>query len=513
MKTAHQLNLYKLMSQFVNNSFFRLSLLEKKEWQGLIVIMMVSSALRLHSNFSTEYMPGNNGAFYLVMLRGLLEKGTLVIKDFPLLFWLEAGIAFIPYKLGLAGMNASIDMTSRIFDSIVPVLSIIPAYLLVKKILLNKKEFTTAIVFASISILYFSFLVLISDFQKNSLGLLWLFWLVYYLHSVHEKPITKNYLFMFLFLVLAGLTHYGCFAVAITVVVLDILVNYSLRLNLKKFIKAFIVSITIAAVCIGLVFLINKWRAEIFIRIPLDIFNDPILFPLLKGKPVLSPFEIFNMVLVNISAVVGFAVYINNYRVIENPLRSFILSMILLSLFLSSPMLNVDAALRVYFISYLTALPLIPFIYNFISSKRKKGIYIFLVVSVIILSIISVESKKQQSNMNENIYSEMTEIQKHLPDNSRTVIVARHGMEFWSMWIFRIDAVRQELLTKSYWNWYKSVIFLIQKKETSQFGPAGLYGPQYPQPTVPPQCFLIYRSAFFDLYKSPSPPDDMSIFQ
>ncbi len=487
--------------------------LEKKEWAALLVLMIISAALRLHTNFSTEYIPGNNGAFYLVMIRDILEKGHLVMKDFPLLFWLEAGIAFIPLKLGIAGMNASIDMTSRIFDSTAPVLSVIPAYLLIKKILPDKKEFFSSLVFASVSILYFSFQILISDFQKNSLGLMWLFWLIYYLYRIHEKPALKNYLGAFMFFILTGLTHYGCTAVAVTVVVLDLMVRYSLRLNIKKFFKALLVSAIIIGACVGMVFMINKWRGEFFINIPKEIFEDPIIIPLLNGRPVLSPFEVFNMILINITAIVSFIIYLKNYKIIIPPLRSFILSMILLSLFLSSPLLNVDSALRVYFISYLIALPLIPFIYKFISGKTSQRGYIVLAVFIILFSIVSVKGKKQQSNMNKNIYAEMIKLQKVLPPEPRTVIIARHGMEFWSMWIFRVNAVRQEAVAKSYWSWYKNILFLHQKMETAQFGPAGLYGPPYPQPTLPTGSYLIYSDSYFDLYKSPSPPNDMSIFQ
>jgi hypothetical protein len=495
----------------VNSVALNNSRLEQKEWMALIVLMIVSSTLRLHTNFCTEFIPGNNGAFYLVMIRDLLEKGNLVMNDFPLLFWLEAAIAFVPYKLGIAGMNASIDMTSRIFDSIIPVLSIIPAYLLVKKIIVNKKDFIPTVVFASVSILYFSFLILISDFQKNSLGLLWLFWLIYSLFRIHEQPNMKNY--TFLFFILSGLTHYGCFAVAITVVVLDILVRYSLRVNLKKFIKALFVSIIIISAYVVLVFLIDKWRAIKLIEIPKKIFESPIIIPLLKGEPVLSPFEIFNMFLVNLVSVASLIVYLINYKIVDPPIRSFMLSMIMLSLFLSSPFLSIDSALRLYFISYLTAIPLIPFLYNFISIKRNKYVYVGLVVFIVFFSVVSLKGTKQQSNMSKGVYAEMIKLQNIVTEEPRTVIVARHGMEFWSMWIFRVEAIRQETITKYFWRDYVNVYFLIQKKEIAQFGPAGLFGHPYPQPVVPTGSVPVFSDSYFDLYKSVRPPNDFSIFQ
>jgi hypothetical protein len=142
-----------------------------------------------------------------------------------------------------------------------------------------------------------------------------------------------------------------------------------------------------------------------------------------------------------------------------------------------------------------------------------RRITVLIALFVVLFSVGSVEGKKQQSNMNKNIYAAMVKLQKILPTDPKTVIIARHGMEFWSMWIFRIDAVRQEGLTRNYWSWYNNVLFLRQKKETAQFGPAGLYGPPYPQPTLPAGSYRVYSNDYFDLYKSPVPPSDMSIFQ
>jgi hypothetical protein len=497
----------------VNNETKNSITQKHKEWAALICLIFVSAAIRLHTNFSTEYMPGNNGAFYLVSLRDLLETGKLALQDFPLLFWTEAAIAFVPYKLGLLSMNASIDMTTRIFDSLIPVLAIIPAYFIVQKFLASKKKFFATVTFSAVSILYFSFLILVSDFQKNSLGLLWLFWLIYFLFCLHQQPNLKNYLLAFLFFVLTGLTHYGCLAVAITIFVADIMVRYSLKFHFKKFIKAIIVSLVIMGICIGLVFIINEHRAKLFIRIPLIIFEQPIIVSLIKGEPVLSLFEIFNLFLVNLVSVTSLVFFIKNYNELESHLKSFIPSMIVLSLFLASPFLGIDSALRVYFISYVTALPLIQFIYNQMSDKRNKEIYTWLIVGILLFSVVTVKSKPQQSNMNKNEYVAMLQLQNNIcAAEPRTVVVARHGMEYWSMWIFRVDAVRQEALREGYWRYYKSVFFLKQKKDISQFGPAGLFGPPYSQPVIPDGSVLVFSNSYFDLYKSPKAPDDFSIF-
>ena len=118
------------------------SLKNKKnlEWALLAFFIIAASAIRLHTNFSTKFISGNNGAYYLVQARSLLENGRLQFVEFPLLFWLEAGLARIFFHLGFGNIDSSVDLASRLFDSIIPVLSIIPAYALTKRIIGNERK-------------------------------------------------------------------------------------------------------------------------------------------------------------------------------------------------------------------------------------------------------------------------------------------------------------------------------------------------------------------------------------
>lgn len=484
-----------------------------KERFTLLALMITAVALRLHTNFSTEYIGGNNGAYYLVLVRNLVETGDIRYLDFPLIFKIEAWIAGVIYKLGAAPLHTAIDLSSRWFDSVVPNLSIISAYLLAKKILAHKEKWFIPIIFASISVFYFSFLVLVSDFQKNSLGLLWLFWLLYFIYRIHEEPTRTNYLFALLFFVLTGLTHYGCIAVALSMVIVDLIVKCTLAMNWKKILKAVAISVIIILSCLLLVYLATPWRYETFIKIPYEIFKEPILIFILNRKPVLSPFDIVNLLLVNATAITALILYIKKYSSIEQKIRPFILTMIILSFFLASPFLGLNSAQRLYFTSYLTAIPLLVFIYLNLKNEMQKSILVYFVIALLVISVLVVNTKGQQSNMSKRVYSEMLKLDSAIPKNERTLIVARHGMEFWSEWIYKVDAIREDALTENYWKYYKDIFILHQKKGKSNFGPAGAFGPKFTEPALPEGSFLIGQSEYFELYKAPIPPKDFSIFK
>lgn len=490
------------------------SLTNKKnfEWVVLTLLIIAASAIRLHTNFSTKFIPGNNGAYYLVQARSLLENGRLQFVEFPLLFWMEAGLAWIFFHLGHGNIDSSVDLASRLFDSIVPSLSIIPAFALTKRILAKQEKIYLPVLISALSILYFSPLMLTSDFQKNALGVFWLFWLMYWIYRSFKEPCRKNFLVTFLFLILTGLTHYGCISVAVAMVLVNLILRYELRFTLRKFLKVFIGIVVIVAVCFGIVYITSPWRARVFINIPLEIFRNPIIYFILQRKPVISPLDMIDILLVNSAAIISLALFIKNFSTMQTKTRPFILACIILAFFLSSPFLGIDAAQRLYFMSYLPVIPLLPFIYNKVSGRTAKLFLVIPILLIIVFSIFIVAGKGTQSNMNEKLYSELVDAKKVIPVNGNTIIVARHGMEFWSAWIFRTDVIRQEPLTENYWRVYTNVLFLNQKKDKSSFGPAGLYGKPFSEPALPESSRIIFDGKYFNLYQAATPPRDFSIF-
>lgn len=478
----------------------------------MLVVFLVSAAVRLKINFSTEYIGGGNGAFYLVLVRNILEKGDLVYKEFPLIFWLEAGLAYIPLKLGFMNMNEAIDFSSRIFDSLIPALSILPAYLLTKKLLGENAKPLATLIIASTSVLYISFFTLVSDFQKNALGLLWLFSLLYWLLKVHEEKSLKNIGIAALFLFLTAVTHYGCIAVAIVIVAVDLLIKYALKFSWKKLAIGFGVIIIVNIVVFAVVYFVSPWRAESLLEAPMKLFQNPVLFFILKKEPVVSPIDLVTIVLINTAALISLYQFIRKFKSLNEKHRGFVLTMILISLFLSSPFLGFEIAQRLFFISYLTGLPLIAFVYKELDSVSLRKVVMGSLSLVVTASTLLSLGRPNYSNMNRTLYKEMTKLKNVLPEEERTIIVARHGMEFWSTWIFRNTAVRQEALGESYWRWYNKVYFLIQKKDKPPFGPAGLFGKPFPEPAIPPKSERVYETEYFEIWKCAEPPKDFSIF-
>lgn len=484
----------------------------KNELISISVVFLISVAVRIQINFSTEYIPGNNGAYYLVVVRNILENGSMWYNDFPLVFYLEAALAYIFMNVGLMNMNSAIDLSCRIFDSIVPVFAVIPAYLIVKKILDKDDKLFPKIVIASVSVLYIYFFTLVSDFQKNALGLLWLNWLLYYILKTLESNSVKNILFSLLFFFLTAITHYGCIAVAIVIVSISIVVPYLVKFTWRKIFISLAAAIVLVGATLLFIDYIFPFRFTMLIQAPVKMFESPVLGYILKKQPVVTPFDIATIILINTVALFSLFKYLRNNKVLADADRSFILTLVIISLFLSSPLLSPEYAQRLYFISYILIVPLLAFSYRMINSTLGKIITTTIIVIILISSSLISIGKIKYSNMSVDLFKEMVKMKYALPQDEKSVIVARHGLEFWSTWIFRNNAVRQEQLSADYWRWYEKIFFVVQKKNIAPFGPAGLHGTTYTEPAIPPKSKLIFRSIYFYLYENTEAPNDFSIF-
>ncbi|MCX7875114.1 MAG: hypothetical protein N2321_02985 [Melioribacteraceae bacterium] len=482
--------------------------LSDKNFFLLVLLYLISSLIRLKINFSTEYFPGNNGAFYLLLNRNLIESGDLVFRDFPLIFYIQSFFASLLIKFNLLNINQAIDYVSRVFDSFVPPLSIIPAFLITKKVI--KSNGISVYLISGLSIFHFYFFVLISDFQKNSLGIFLLLWLLYFLIILNENFNHKNFLYVFLFFILNGLTHFGCFGVAIVLILIYTIINAYYKLSDKKYLKLFIISFLIIIFSFGLVYSIHSFRFYSMIEIIKNLFVNPVIIKIIEKEPVITQLDLFHILITNILSIFVFVLLIKNKDV---ALKNYLLTLAALTLLLSSPMINYEIAQRIYFISYIFIIPLIAFIYQTLNKNIYKRLIIFSIVVLIIISVNINYTKPVYSNMNKNLYKELITLKNNFQQDKRSLIISRHGLEFWLMWILRVDAIRSDEVNEKYWEWYDEIYILVQKKFKPPFGPSGSNNTNFPEPKIPENSTLIVSNDYYDFYKIISKPKDISIFK
>ena len=181
-------------------------------WLLVSGIVFIGVAMRALLLFSISLVPGINGAYYLVQARSLIERGKLAIPDLPLTFGLQAMLAKLVQWVSGASLESSIVFAVKCADAMWPPLVAIPVFALVRQWTRRAGAGNWVPACAALAAAAGApALMMVGDFQKNSLALLWLAALLWSWHQWLEQPSFKRALLPVLFLGLIGITHIGVF--------------------------------------------------------------------------------------------------------------------------------------------------------------------------------------------------------------------------------------------------------------------------------------------------------------
>jgi hypothetical protein len=95
--------------------------------------MLVTMAARGWLLFGTDYVPGVNGAYYLVQARSLLDRGVLGIPDLPFTFHLHAAWGWLLAAKGGMVKGDAITRAMKLCYALLPPLVASPLFVLVKR--------------------------------------------------------------------------------------------------------------------------------------------------------------------------------------------------------------------------------------------------------------------------------------------------------------------------------------------------------------------------------------------
>ena len=185
-------------------------------WMIVWLIVMAGVIARGWLLFSTPLMPGVNGAYYLVQSRSVIEHLKLGIPDLPLVFCVQALLATVIRSCSGMSLDSSVILAVKFEDAVFPAMVAIPVFALVRRWAMRNGGGLWLPVCAALAVAAGApALRMVGDFEKNSLALVWLAALLWSLHGWLEQPTTRRAILPVLFLTLTGLTHIGVFGWAL----------------------------------------------------------------------------------------------------------------------------------------------------------------------------------------------------------------------------------------------------------------------------------------------------------
>jgi hypothetical protein len=82
----------------------------------------------------------------------------------------------------------------------------------------------------------------------------------------------------------------------------------------------------------------------------------------------------------------------------------------------------------------------------------------------------------------------------------RTLVIARHGLEWWAAWFLRTKVAQEFDLQPAVWGEYAEVFMLVQKK------PNGAGGRAFPEVRLGNDAQILHNGRHFMLARAPTPP-------
>jgi len=226
-----------------------------------LIIVAVAIALRSVMLFSKILPPGIDAAYYPMQARGVLENGKLPYVEVPLIFWIDAALAKVLVVVRGMDVDSATLLASRLVDAVSQPLAAIPLVLLMigfagalhaartprtgddpdQKVENNQFRWllpvvVTVFVVSAIAILSPPILRMTGDFQKNSLGLVWMAAGAWGTYRALRGGSILCWILPAIFLALAAITHIGAFGVTLVLVgsTVAIFVMFKWRLRPKS---------------------------------------------------------------------------------------------------------------------------------------------------------------------------------------------------------------------------------------------------------------------------------------
>ncbi len=476
-------------------------------WILLGLVVGLAVAIRWQMNFSQKLMPGNNGAYYLVQVRSLLEDGRLHTSAPPFVFYLEALVARVLLALRAGSFADCIIWACKGVDSILPALTAVSTFLLVRALSYGEKSpLWPAFTVSVFSVLYFPALLMTGDFHKNAVGMVWLLSFIYLLYLSLKHQAKKHYLLCGLFLVLTGLTHQGPFAVALLLLVavaaMSLPSNQMLRQIARMAAIAIILLLPATAV---LYFSLRSLSARDIISVvpwPTGFFQNPMLLAIFTGQRVFGGFvNLVNLGIVTVIAILGIILLRRTWSTLPQSDRTLVLAAAVTTLFLASPLIGVRYYGRLLLMAYAPATVVLAFLLTNLHSRPAR----WAVTTIALISTVTLSAgilrNGRPASITEPAYHELRQMVGLITEPKKSLVVARHGLEWWAGWVLATDVAEAYRVDAETISKYQTVFYLQQIADAPSYGPSGPGGPPFPEAQAPAEAKVVFQGRYFRLAK------------
>ncbi|MEZ6190232.1 MAG: hypothetical protein R3C45_02975 [Phycisphaerales bacterium] len=471
-------------------------------------ILITVTAARLWLNFRHTLTPGMDGAYYPLQTWWLIEHGKLMFHDLPLFFWLNSLLAHLIRFITGSTLNDAVIFSSRLIDGVAQPWSALPIMMLGYAWSSGRREALPGCAAAAVlAVMSPPIMRMASDFQKNSLGLVWMVFALWAMrNAMAHRPSVRRWGLLCLFILLSGLTHIGAFGV--TCVMLGATaIAYRLAGDSLRPTRTDMIVLGgmagLAAALIGAMLWLEPVRTVYLLGTPWRVIH--------AGQLRLSPPTVAASVVIY-SLLVLVVRQAWRDRDVMRCDRAVVTGAAVAVAMLTFPFLQGDYALRFMLMSPVPGAVLVAFVMARRAEAGKARWPAHALVAVTVpLALIS-PMMMLGPVLSTSAFNELNRMRDQVPDPAGTLIVAPHGVEFWAGLVMHTP-VSWSRIPDDAFTQYARVLILEPKPGPAMdrrppppgpdgHGPPGNAGSEL---KVPADAKLIPGGESFNLYELPRP--------
>ncbi|MDD5688096.1 MAG: hypothetical protein PHE88_09735 [Elusimicrobia bacterium] len=285
------------------------------------------------------------------------------------------------------------------------------------------------------------------------------------------------------FLILTGLTHFGTFIFALFFLSIFALYSY------KK--KAIIPLVIIVGVSIGIIAIFDLSRFNRLLSFWTEIFERPALL-----NEMLVPPDYLNILFSILLAIFGIITLKTKGYVLTSLQKALIFASIICLIAFSFPLLDGEYFKRLNLLLFIPQILLIIQIAPVISVRKLKTISISLLIFTS-FSILSIAGRPKEAVIDQSAYENLKELKSVIKSDNQTIVIARHGLEWWTAWVLKTKIGQDKAIDKNLFEKYRNIIFITQINGFNN----DRQKTQFHEPIIPLNAKLIFASNYFKAFK------------
>lgn len=451
------------------------------------LVFLIAVLVRADLNFSIPLVPGLGGGYNLVQIRAVVENGHLGLPDMPLLFYLNAWIVkIILFLFPVSDVGQSVIIVSKIIDTIGFPIILYPLYLIQKDMIRRKVPFLYLFAVAAFAVLSYAPLNIASDAQKNSMGLVFMTFFIYFFLRFLKFRTNKDIVFSALMLMLTALTHFGVFCITLSFLMIAWVVFFRWKALLPM------IGTIVAGMLLIAVF--DRSRALSMLTFWQEAFS---IF--LSPRLMYYPFGVFNFIFSLLLAWFIIRVLRRRRAEVQKDERKLLLVLLIFLILLAFPFYGFEYGRRLGLMSFLPQSLALLYLYPTFSKRAAAGIS-YAVIVLVALTVAWCLLFPRPMAITDASYADMKNLKSRIDDPERTIIFARHGLEWWVAWELRVNiASASTVVDDAMKHKYDQIFFLVQKRGENLIYPGKTS--IFIQPQPPDHSMLVYDSGFFDMYE------------